>query len=61
MAHDRSALIRQLVATHDGEPWYGSSRMSLLKGAALHRGRGATGAGRPFDLGPRAAHDRVDQ
>ena len=32
MAHDRTALIRQLAATHDGEPWYGSSRMSLLKG-----------------------------
>lgn len=32
MTHDRTALIRQMVATHDGEPWYGSSRMSLLKG-----------------------------
>jgi uncharacterized damage-inducible protein DinB len=32
MAHDRTALIRQLIATHDGEPWYGSSRMSQLKG-----------------------------
>jgi uncharacterized damage-inducible protein DinB len=32
MANDRGALIRQIIATHDGEPWYGSSRMSLLKG-----------------------------
>ena len=32
MTHDHAALIRQIVATHDGEPWYGSSRMSLLKG-----------------------------
>ena len=31
MAHTRAALIRQLAATHDGDPWYGSSRMSLLK------------------------------
>jgi uncharacterized damage-inducible protein DinB len=30
MSHD--ALIRQLVATHHGEPWYGSSRMKLLEG-----------------------------
>ena len=31
MAHTGAALIRQLAATHDGDPWYGSSRMSLLK------------------------------
>ena len=31
MLQSHTALIRQLVATHDGEPWYGSSRMSLLK------------------------------
>lgn len=31
MSHSRMALIGQLVATHDGDPWYGSSRMSLLK------------------------------
>jgi len=30
MSHD--ALIRQLVATHQGEPWFGSSRMKLLEG-----------------------------
>jgi len=30
MSHD--ALIRQLVATHHGEPWYGASRMKLLEG-----------------------------
>jgi uncharacterized damage-inducible protein DinB len=32
MADTHAALIRQLSATHDGEPWYGSSRTSLLKG-----------------------------
>jgi len=30
MSHD--ALIRQLVATHQGEPWYGAARMKLLEG-----------------------------
>ena len=31
MSQTRAALIQQLAATHDGDPWYGSSRMSLLK------------------------------
>jgi uncharacterized damage-inducible protein DinB len=32
MAEILEALIRQLEATHDGDPWYGSSREKLLAG-----------------------------
>lgn len=32
MAEFLEALIRQLEATHNGDPWYGSSREKLLEG-----------------------------
>jgi uncharacterized damage-inducible protein DinB len=33
----RESLLRQFRATHDGEPWYGTSRSTLLRGVSAVR------------------------
>jgi uncharacterized damage-inducible protein DinB len=33
----RESLLRQFRATHDGEPWYGTSRTALLRGVSAAR------------------------
>jgi uncharacterized damage-inducible protein DinB len=33
----RASLLRQFRATHDGEPWYGTSRTTLLRGVSAAR------------------------
>lgn len=46
--HDllRESILRQYRATHDGDPWYGTSRVRLLRGVSA-----ATAMRRPIDGG----------
>lgn len=37
MAEPANALIQQLEATEDGDPWYGSARATLLTGLTPHQ------------------------
>lgn len=43
----RDALLQQYRATHDGDPWYGTSRVRLLRGISAQQAAATPIAGAP--------------
>lgn len=47
MTFPREAVLAQLAATHDGAPWYGTSRVAMLEGVRAAEARTVPPGGGP--------------
>ena len=54
-------IVDQLQREHEGDPWHGSPLQAILEGIDADARSRAADPRRPFDLGARAPHDRLEE